>query len=90
MKRLIFLFCLGPIMTHAAGPSTSCPSGYIAIDEPNITIATSCPSGMVSAGIAESCLSSSLAAECYMYAPVGISYTDSTGTYEYTDACPLS
>ena len=73
----------------AAAPSTSCPSGYVAIDESNMTIATSCPSGTTSAGTADSCLVSSPAGSCIMYAPVGVSYTDTSGTYEFSEPCAM-
>ena len=93
MKRNIFLFVLlAPSLAFADAPSTSCPSGYIAIDAPYITVATNCPSGTVEIGDndAYSCLVSSPASNCIMYAPAGVSYTDGTGTYEFTDACPMS
>lgn len=90
MKKLIFLFMLMPLHVLAAAPSTSCPTGYIAIDEEYLTIATTCPSGTVSAGDAESCLVSSPAGDCIMYAPAGVSYTDDSGTYEFTEACPMT
>ena len=90
MKQIVFLLACVPIVACAAVPSTSCPAGYIAIDEEYITIATTCPSGTVSVGTAESCLVSSPAGSCIMYAPAGMSYTDDSGTYEYTDACPMS
>lgn len=89
MKRIIILLAGAPIVAYATAPSTSCPSGYIAIDAPNITIATTCPSGTVSVGTAESCLVSNPAGDCIMYAPAGVSYTDDTGTYEFTDACAM-
>lgn len=89
MKR-IFLFCaLTPFVANAAAPSTICPSGYIAIDEEYMTIATSCPSGTSSAGTADSCLVTSPSGSCIMYAPAGVSYTDSGGTYEYTAPCAM-
>ena len=78
-----------PLSAVAVAPSTSCPSGYTAIDEPAITIATSCPSGTTAIGTAESCLVSSPAGNCIMYAPAGVSYTDESGTYEFTDACAM-
>ena len=78
------------MVARAAPPSTSCPTGYIAIDEEYLTIATTCPSGTVSAGDAESCLVSSPAGDCIMYAPAGVSYTDDSGTYEFTEACPMT
>ena len=91
MKKISYLlFVLMPLPAMAATPSTSCPSGYIAIDAPDITIATTCPSGTVSVGTAESCLVSNPLGNCIMYAPAGVSYTDSTGTYVYTEACPMS
>ncbi|MBQ3038964.1 MAG: hypothetical protein IJD41_00195 [Alphaproteobacteria bacterium] len=89
MKRIIFLFAGAPIVAYATAPSTSCPTGYIAIDKPQITIATSCPSGTTAIGTAESCLVSNPAGDCIMYAPAGVSYTDDTGTYEFTDACAM-
>lgn len=78
-----------PVVVHATTPSTSCPAGYIAIDSPQITIATTCPTGTASIGTAESCLASNPAGVCIMYAPAGVSYTDDVGTYEFTDACPM-
>ena len=78
------------MVARAAAPSTSCPAGYIAIDESYITIARTCPSGTVSAGDAESCLVSNPAGDCIMYAPAGIPYTNDSGTYEYTEACPMT
>ncbi len=86
-----FILLIGLLVSpgFAAAPSTSCPSGYIAIAAPNITIATSCPSGYVSVGTAESCLVSNPSGDCIMYAPVGMSYTDDSGTYEYTEPCAL-
>ena len=89
MKRIMFLFILMPLSAVAVAPSTSCPSGYIAIDEPYITIATTCPSGMVSVGVAESCLVSNPAGDCIMYAPAGVSFTDAPGTYEFTEPCAM-
>ncbi|MBE6459358.1 MAG: hypothetical protein E7009_00010 [Alphaproteobacteria bacterium] len=89
MKRIIFLLAGAPIVAYATAPSTSCPAGYIAIDEEYITIATTCPSGTVSVGVAESCLVSNPAGDCIMYAPAGVSYTDESGTYEFTDPCAM-
>jgi len=80
-----------PIAVNAAAPSTSCPAGFVAVDEPYLTIENgSCPSGTISAGTADSCLVSSPAGSCMMYAPVATEYTDETGTYEYTEVCPLT
>lgn len=90
MKRIILLLAGIPMVLHAATPGTSCPSGYVAIDEEYLTIATECPSGTASVGTANSCLVSSPAGSCIMYAPVGVSYTDDSGTYEYTEACVMN
>ncbi len=89
MKRIMLLCFLMPSVVFAATPSTSCPSGYIAVNAPAITIATTCPSDTVSAGTANSCLTSNPAANCIMYAPAGVSYTDVSGTYEFSDACAM-
>ena len=91
MKRIfIFVLAIAPIGAFAAAPSTSCPAGYVAVVESYMEIADSmCPSGYTSAGVADSCLVSSPAGSCIMYAPVGVSYTDATGTYEYTEACAM-
>ena len=91
MKRIfIFVLAIAPIGAFAAAPSTSCPTGYVAVVEEYMTIADStCPSEYTSAGTADSCLISSPAGSCIMYAPANTQYTDASGTYEYTAACPL-
>lgn len=91
MKRIIVLvLAIAPVCAIAAEPSTSCPSGYVAVVEEHMDIAnTSCPSGYTSAGTATSCLVTSPDGSCIMYAPAGVSYTDATGTYEYTEACAM-
>ena len=91
MKRIVVLvLAIVPIGAIAAGPSTSCPSGYTAVVEDSMTIASSsCPSGYTSVGTATSCLASNPGGSCIMYAPAGVSYTDNTGTYEYTEACAM-
>lgn len=91
MKKIIFILLFFPLSVVADVPSTSCPIGYIKIESDNITkIATTCPIGYVAVGTAKSCLSDDYIGGCYMYAPAGVSYTDDTGTYEFTDACPMS
>lgn len=94
MKHLIFLLCILAGPAFAAAPSTECPKTmlgyYIAITEPYITIATSCPSGTTAVGTAESCLVSYPDGVCIMYAPVGMSFTDDTGTYEFTEPCTMN
>ncbi len=70
--------------------STNCPDGYISTEESDITVATTCPSGTVSAGTAESCAISNPNGSCLLYAPAGMQLDDNVGTYEFTDACPLT
>ena len=91
MKRIIVLvLAIAPMGAFAATPSTSCPSGYVAVVEEHMTIAnSSCPSGYTSAGTATSCIASSPGGSCIMYAPAGVFYKDATGTYEYTEACAM-
>ena len=91
MKRIIALvLAIAPVGAIASAPSTSCPSGYVAVVEEHMDIAnSSCPSGYTSAGTATSCIASTPGGSCIMYAPVSVSYTDATGTYEYTEACAM-
>ncbi len=91
MKRIIVLImAITPVGAIAAVPSTSCPSGYVAVEEEYMDIADgSCPAGYTSVGTADSCLVSSPSGSCIMYAPANTQYTDESGTYEYAAACPL-
>lgn len=91
MKRIIiFIIAIAPMGAIATAPSTSCPMGYVAVAEQYMEIADSaCPSGYTSAGVADSCLVTSPAGSCIMYAPTDVSYTDASGTYEFTSACPM-
>ena len=91
MKRIfILIFVIAPCASFAAEPSTSCPAGYVAVVEEDMEIADStCPAGYTSAGTADTCLVSNPAGSCIMYAPTGVTYTDSSGSYEFTSACPL-
>ena len=91
MKRIAILLVVAtPYTSFAATPSTSCPAGYTAITEEHMTIAnTSCPSNYSSAGTTTSCIASNPGGSCIMYAPVGVSYTDATGTYEFEQPCAM-
>ncbi len=89
MKKIVILFCLTPSIAFAVAPATECPAGYVAITERFMLVRTTCPTSFSPAGVAESCLVSNPAGSCIMYAPVGVSYTDASGTYEFTEACPL-
>lgn len=91
MKKLIITIFLAPVATHAAAPATSCPSGFVAINEPYLTIANGlCPSGTTSVGAAPTCLSTNPVGSCMMYAPAATTYTDASGSYEFTQICPLT
>ena len=91
MKRIIVLvLAIVPVCTFAAAPSTSCPSGYVAVVEDYMDIAnTSCPSGYTSAGTATSCIASNPGGSCIMYAPANTTYSDSTGSYVFDQACAM-
>lgn len=91
---LVFLLIIiGSIFikqAYAAPPSSNCPTGYTAIEEPYITIAeTTCPSGQIVIDDANSCLESSPNFSCIMYAPADVTYSDESGSYTFTSACPL-
>ena len=89
MKKSAILLCFFAMSANAASPSSSCPAGYTAIDEPTVIVATSCPSGTTAVGTVQSCLVASPGWGCIMYAPAGVSYTDDFGTYNFTDVCPM-
>ena len=90
MKKYLILFLLLPCVANAATPSTTCPAGFTAVDETYLSIATSCPTGTRGVGTADSCLATSPSGTCIMYIPAGTSYSDVSGTYEYSQPCPLS
>ena len=90
MKKIVLLFFLVPTIAFGDEPAIGCPEGsYKIIEEPDIIIATTCPSGTFSAGVAESCLVANSMGSCIIYAPAGVSYTDSSGTYEFTEPCAM-
>ena len=91
MKRIIVLvLAIAPVCAFAAEPSTSCPSGYVAVVEEDMDIAnTSCPTGYTSAGSATSCIASNPGGSCIMYAPANTTYSDSTGSYVFDQACAM-
>lgn len=92
MKKCIFFICfLMPIGAFASTLSTSCPSGYVAIKETYLSITSGdCPSGSTAAGETDSCLLASPGGSCIMYAPVNVTYTDDTGSYVFTEPCPMT
>ena len=91
MKRIfILIMAIVPVGAFAVAPSTSCPSGYVAVVEDSMTIAnSSCPSGHMSAGTATSCIASSPGGSCIMYAPANTTYSDNTGSYVFEQACAM-
>lgn len=90
MKKLIMAIIFIPYATYGAAPATSCPSGYVALEEPYLTIANSELSCINSAGTATTCLTDNPAGVCFMYVPTGTTYTDESGSYEFTSICPLT
>lgn len=95
MKKYFVLF----IMLFAVGSAratdkmiTSCPDGYTQITFQYATVASAANVNYpVSAGKIPSCLDDSefLAPVCALYAPVGLSFTDDSGSFEFETACPL-
>lgn len=90
MKTILMIFCfIVPSVAVAIAPATECPTGYVAVNERYMLVRSSCPAGTSSAGDAESCLVANPVGACIMYAPAGVSYTDTTGTYEFSEACMM-
>lgn len=88
---LIFGLMILALPAMAAGPSTTCPSGYVTIEDKYITLADSaCPSGSYRVADVTSCLISSPSGYCYMFAPTDITYSDTKGAYRYSQICPLT
>ncbi|MBQ8294168.1 MAG: hypothetical protein IJX89_02165 [Alphaproteobacteria bacterium] len=89
MKNL-FVCCaiiMTTVMACADTPLVACPTGYT-MKSDKLSIATTCPTGYVGK-TATSC-SATILGGCYMFAPTGVSYTDESGTYEYTSACAMT
>ncbi len=96
MKRLLVLFpCMCMANAHAVD---TCPTGYIAIDRPEIVIATDdvCPDGYISAGTVTSCSSASPGGDCMVFSlcpplPDNAYWSDeSTCTYACNDGYSLT
>lgn len=68
---------------------SQCPSGFLAVSYDNLTLAnSSCPSGAASIGTITACDDIGTDdQECGLFMPAG-TYTDQTGTYEYSEPCP--
>lgn len=95
MNKFVFAFFVGWVFMPAVAvaPRTKCPTGYVMQADKGsviITDGTSCPTGYVAAGNANSCLVASTNGDCLMYAPMGQTFTDTTGSYEYTQSCPFT
>ena len=89
MKKIAFIIAFMPMCAYSVAPSTSCPTGYVTVTRSNFIMATACPTGYVAARKLNSCLNNATY-DCWLYAPAGMSFTDESGTYEYTDVCPMS
>lgn len=93
MKFLfVSIVMLLPGVVLAASPSTSCPAGFVAVEEEAMSLSTNlCPSSHTSTGVTYSCLQSDIYlvnGSCIMYAEGG-PWTDNTGTYELVGPCML-
>lgn len=90
MKKYVFLFALIFVGcgAYAAEPSTSCPTNYVKIKKTYLYLYNdSCPSGYTEVSTTPvSCLSQSKGV-CFMYAPSDTNYSDSVGTYQFTEPC---
>lgn len=93
MKKYFVLF----IMLFAVGSAratdkmiTSCPDGYTQITFQYATVASASSVNYPSMGpTIPSCLDGSDDGVCALYAPVGMSFTDDSGSFEFETACPL-
>ncbi len=80
-------------VANAAAPSTTCPTGYIAVVDKYVVLSGAACTNFYKATSSNipSCLSgTSHGAKCWMYAPANMDFTDDTGTYQFTTACPLT
>lgn len=79
-------------VANAAAPSTTCPAGYITVTDRYVVLGDTCTNYyQVSNSSISSCLTgTSHGAKCWMYAPANTNFTDGTGTYHFTNACPLT
>jgi len=91
MKRVFLVISMLMVgAANGAAPATSCPAGFVAVDEPFLTIeGGACPAGYTAVGVAETCLVASPTGSCMMFVPAATEYSDDIGFYEFTTACPL-
>lgn len=92
MKIFIMFTIFLSAITAAYGLelTTACPAGYKTISRTELVMATTnCPANYKNSSTVQTCLTESPGAICWMYAPTGVEYNDNTGTYEFTDICPL-
>ncbi len=91
MKKIAFITAMSFYVVGARCdvPPIQCPSGYTKITSPEIVLASSCPANYTNCGDASSCAAQSPDGVCFVYAPAGIPYNDTTGQYEYTEICML-
>lgn len=73
-------------------PATSCPDGHQQVSEPLIIVTdnTSCPVGYMPVGEIETCLLGAIGGVCGMYAPAGQKWKDTSGIYEFSNACAMT
>lgn len=94
MKKLLIFVFLGALSSgaFAASAITTCPAGYTSVVESAFTIVDgACPAGTtnVDSMAKSTCLVSAPAEACFLYAPANTDFTDNTGTYQFSDICPL-
>ena len=70
--------------------SAGCSDGFTSVEAKNIIVASSCPFWTQSIGEAVSCEETDYSEICIRFAPPGMFFEDKSGTYGFSNACPLS
>lgn len=95
----IIYSCLGLMFigtVYAAGPTTSCPSGYIEVIEKGLFFSNGLSNfGTWPAGYGKPPLCyrsdiTSVSPTCFVTTMTNTTYTESNGSYQYTSACPYT
>lgn len=103
MKKLFILLCVTGLSicvitfdAPAAAPTTTCPAGYAAVNSAIRIVNDSCSGNSQPVKIfgaddnPTTCLVASPSGVCFMYAPADTNFTDPSGTYQFSQICPLS
>lgn len=93
---LVCLYFLSFDVCVAAELRSDCPEtewdvGYIQVEKGRVSLyEDECPDGYIDVGVVSaSCSVGEPMGYCYMYAPAGVSYTDESGLFEYTEFCEM-